>query len=111
VENRWSRWRIPLDLKMPEHTGNIEDTFQRIRKRFGLLEDWLRGLYQSLVVNLSDPCTCFRWIYSTAATTQGQTNFVLPAEYELEDNMYQLVFARTSFLYYGFDYTINEATK
>ena len=102
---------------MPEYDGDIDDTFQRIRKRFGLLEEDLHNLFVGLVtLGTGDTCDCFRWIYQVVATVDdtgfgAQAVFVLPANCELEANEYQLVHARSSFEYDTVGYTIVEATN
>jgi hypothetical protein len=116
ADDRWTRLPLPPGLKMPEHVGDADDTFQRIRKRFGLLEDYLDNLFAGLVtLGTGDTCDCFRWIYQVIATVDegggAQVNFVLPANCELEDNEYQLVVARSSFEYHNAGYTITEATN
>ena len=101
---------------LSEALESRQDIHQRIRKRFGVLTEWLDLLYTATASGDCDCCTPFRWIYTIEATVDdtgfgAQTNFTLPLPYELEDSIYHLVFARSSFQYYVADYTINAATN
>ena len=115
--NLWTRLPLPPDLKMPEYDGDVEDTFQRIRKRFGELEDELHNLFVGLItLGTGDTCDCFRWIYQVVASVDdtgagAQAVFVLPGDCQLENNAYQLVMARGSFEYHNVGYTIVAATN
>lgn len=94
-----------------EGTG-IKEWNDLVRFRLGLLDDWANRLYVGIGGIIDDCCcTCWRWVYTTTATTHGQTDFILPPEYELEDNMYQLVVARGSHWYHNINYTINDVTN
>lgn len=111
-----SKLNIPPDLQMPEHDEPAEawwaihDTFRRIRKRFGLLDRWLKLLYfafnkQALDLDLSP----FRWIWHTASPgINAGVNTVLttPPEYTLEDTEFHIVYARGWFQFHGVGYTI-----
>lgn len=112
--DRFARIPPPPMLRMPEHQGDIPDTFQRIRKRFGLIEEWLGRLHVGVTgaTAAAAACTPFRWIYTTQATVDdtglgAQEYFTLPVGYELENTWFHIVFARTSHLYYTADYTID----
>ena len=89
----------------------IKEYNDLIRYRFGLIDDYLKGLYIGIEgEGTCECCTCFRWVWTTRATTAGQTVFYPPLpECTLEDNAYQIVFARSSHQYYGINYTINPA--
>lgn len=94
-----------------EGTG-IKEWNDLVRYRLGLLDDYLNRLYIGIGgIAGCECCTCFRWVYTTVATTVGQADFVLPADCQLEDNMYQLVVVRSAHHYYNVDYTINAATN
>ena len=119
MPNRFAKLCLPPDLKMPEHLeedGNWEalyDSLQRTRKRWGELTDALECFHRTLVTVTSGAlaCQCFRWIWTGTAVVAGQTIFQLPVANELEDNEYQLVWARDSFMYHTADYTINLVTN
>lgn len=100
-----------------EGTG-IKEYNDLIRYRLGILKDWLETLYIGIGDGAAcECCTCFRWVWTTRATTHGQTVFFPPLpECTLEDNEYQIVFARSSHQYWGDaftprDYAINEAVN
>lgn len=109
-----SLWKIPPDLIMPEHPVDdvtispaLRETLERNRVRWGLEEDYERHQFNILVQILGQAtCSCWRWIWTTTATVDGQTNFVTPAGFEMDDDAYQLVFARGSFQYLNFHYNI-----
>ena len=126
----FNKFKLPPMLKKPEIGGllakgaatleQILDVFldseQRERKRWGEQDDWNRHTHTWLIDISSNMCDCFRWIYQVVATIDdtclgAQAIFVLPPQYELEDNEYQLVFARGSFQYHNIGYTINAATN
>ena len=119
--NRFTRLPLPPDLKKPEIVvtdfEGTEDSEQRERKRWGLLDEYLENLFVGLItLGTGDTCDCFRWIYQVVATVDdtgfgAQAVFVLPGNCELEANEYQLVFARSSFEYDTVGYTIVEATN
>lgn len=107
--------RTPPDLTMPEHVEDEYDTpesalakrldtHERIRKRFGLIGDEL--MYMKQYAATSTTCACFRWVWTTAAAVDGQTDFTTPVGYEMQDNAYYIVFVRTSFEYLNYDYNI-----
>ena len=91
-----------------EGTG-IKEYFDLERYRWGKLKDYLETLYIGIGSDTAQECCpCFRWVWTTRATTNGQTVFYPPLpDYTLEDNTYQIVFARSSHQYYAVDYTIN----
>jgi hypothetical protein len=89
---KFTRIPLPPDLKKPE-IDDFADSEQRERKRWGLLEDWLWHLFNSLikVTHSTNTCDCFRWILTIIATVDdtgagAQQNFTLAPHYELEDN-------------------------
>lgn len=106
------RWRIPPDFIMPEHPANdispeLQETLRRNQQRWGLLEDYERHQFNVLVQILGqNTCDCWRWIWTTTATVDGQTNFVTPTGFDMDDDAYQLVFARGAFQYLNFQYNI-----
>ena len=71
--------------------------------RWGLLDTWHNELYLGIAGDAEpECCPCFRWVWTTRATTDGQTVFFPPLHYmTLEDSPYQIVFSRTNHLYYG----------
>ena len=129
----YKKFKLPPMLKKPEIDADFEllpeaetlsilvetfrDSEQRERKRWGLLEDFLRDQHTWLInIAVASACDCFRWIHQVVATIDdtglgAQANFVLPAWKQLENNEYQLVFARGSFQYHNVGYTINVATN
>ena len=94
-----------------EGTG-IKEWNDLVRYRLGILDDWINRLYIGIDgIAEGECCTCFRWVYTTTATTAGQADFILPADRELEDNIYQLVVVRSAHHYHNVDYTINDVTN
>lgn len=107
---------LPEDEILSQLVETFRDSERRERKRWGELEDHLRSQHTWLInIATADACDCFRWIYQYVADTDdgagAQVNFILPPQYELENNEYQLVFARGSFQYHNIGYTINAATN
>ena len=105
------RWRIPPDLILPEYpaddiTPAMQEHMRRIRTRFGLIEDYDRHAFNIFVSLAANACECFRWTETQTATFTGQTDFIMPAGKELEDNAYYIVFVRTDFYYLNFNYNI-----
>ena len=88
----------------------VKEYFDLERYRWGKLKDWLNELYIGIPYE-AEACschTCFRWVWTTTATTNGQTDFYPPLPMcELEDSIYNIVYARRSFMYYGTDYTVD----
>ena len=105
------RWPFPPDLKLKEFDGDIPDILQRIRKRFGLLEEYLWNLFAGLTTATDDCFSGVRWIHTTVASTAGQTVFTLPPDKLVEDTPLMLVFARDSFQYHTTHYTVSEAAN
>ena len=93
---------------------SIKEYNDLIRYRLGLIDDYLNELYVGIGAAVAgECCTCFRWVWTTRAVTNGQTVFYPPLpDMTLEDTMYQIVYARSSHLYWGDaitprDYTVN----
>lgn len=113
----YNRFKLPPLLHKPEVIDDFMDSEQRERKRWGELEDYLRAQHTWLInIAAADACDCFRWIYQVQATVDdtgggAQAIFPLPPQYVLEDNEYQIVYARSSFQYHNIGYTILEATN
>jgi len=110
------KYRIPPDLILPEYPGgdvspDMVEHLARIRKRFGLIEDYDRHGYKVLSTIISSGCNCFKWIHTMTATFTGQTDFVLPPGKQLEDNAWHIVFVNTDFMYLNFDYNLIPATN
>ena len=82
---------------------SIKEYNDLIRYRLGLIDDYLNELYVGIESFLAaECCTCFRWVWTTTAATDGQTIFNVPLpDMTLEDNPYQIVYARSSHLYWG----------
>lgn len=105
-------WRIPPDLILSEFpdgeaSPEVEDILRRNRLRWGVIEDYERHQFNVLVQLLAEStCSCWRWVWTTTATVDGQTTFTTPAGFEMDDDAYNLVFARTSFQYLNFNYNI-----
>jgi hypothetical protein len=93
-----------------EPTG-IKEWNDLVRFRLGLINDYLKTLYLGIDGDAAQECcTCFRWVWTTRATTAGQTVFFPPLpDCTLEDNEYQLVVVRSAHHYYNVDYTIDDA--
>ncbi len=112
----YKKFKLPPMLRKPE-CDDFLDSEQRERKRWGKQDDWNHDVHTWLInIIATDTCDCFRWIWQYVADTDdtglgAQANFTLPPVYELEDNIYQLVFARGSFQYRNIGYTINAATN
>lgn len=113
-------FKLPPMLKKPEiivdDFDGVQDAEQRERKRWGEQDDWNKHTHTWLIDISANMCDCFRWIYQVVATIDdtgfgAQAIFVLPPQYQLENNAYQLVFARGSFQYLAVGYTINAATN
>lgn len=91
----------------------IKEYNDLIRYRLGILKDWLETLYIGIGSDAAQECcTCFRWVWTTRATTDGQTDFYPPLpDMTLENTPYQIVYARSSHLYWGDaiprDYTVD----
>lgn len=121
----YNKFKLPPMLKKPEivvEGDNLQSAFEESeqleRKRWGEQEEYNGHTHTSLInIATATTCDCFRWIYQVVATIDdgggAQVNFILPPQYDLENNEYQLVFARGSFQYFAHapGYTINVATN